>query len=354
MYDNPCYMKGLIIIEEFKNKYSNLGYTSALILKELLSAESLEYYYKNSHYSPDASKVGLEFETDLKKILVLEDELKQIALQCWKSELTDFNDIVNGERFMIVGHASHTIPGTKEFQNYKTGSYSKQYLSCSLLSNNELNTFMNMNTVYITDVTEENYISSSSFDTATRESSVSFETLKTIEENGNVHNINVGYSYDSTKGVTTISTPTLIENLSIERKKYEEEQHGKVSDTSVNEVVLDRTTTKIKGAILFSNGCDLLISDYLYLKANNIKFKCINKSLYKKENEYLYNDKEYLQFLKELAKVEEWMESGKITSLDLFAYYQDVVIPMKYSEKIQNRIKETFSKYIEIPSYGIR
>lgn len=353
MTNNPLYIKGLAMIEDFKNKYPNLSYTSGLILKEMLSSESVEYCVKYGKYPPDASKVGLEFEKDLRKILILEDELKELALQSWETELTDFEDIINGEDFMVVGHASYCLPGTKEFPNYRTGTYSKQYLSCSLLSKNELNTFMGINTVYIVDVNVENYISSSCFDSATSESKLSFETLKTIEENGVTHHINVGYSYDSTKGVTTISTPSLIERLSVERKRQEKEEIGSESKLTVNEVVLDRTTTRIKGAILFSNGCDLLLRDYLYLKENNIKFKCINKALYQKEGQTSY-DEQFHNFLQQLSELEEKLNSGAITSSDLLSYYEEVVLSMKYSEEINNIIKETFSKYVDIPEIGTR
>ena len=44
-----------------------------------------------------------------------------------------------------------------------------------------------------------------------------------------------------------------------------------------NEVVLDRTKTKMRGAILLSDGCDLLLEEYLHLKSLEVKFKCINK-----------------------------------------------------------------------------
>lgn len=351
---NSAYNAALAIIKDFQNKYPNLGYTSGLILDELLSSENVEYCFKYGKYPPDASKVGLEFEKDLKKILILEDELRELAIQSWETELTKFDDIVNGENFMIVGHAADLLPGTTEFKNYRTGIFSKQYLSCSLLSQNELNTFMGIKTVYIAEVNGENYISASSFDTVTSESKEGFDTVKTIEENGNLHHINVGYSHDTTKGVTTISTPLLIDYLSVERKKEEQEKSRSKQKFTVNEVVLDRTTTKIKGAILFSNGCDLLVENYIYLKENNIKFKCINKSLYKKGNEPLYDEEEYLDFLKKLSKLEEKINLGHITPSTLLTYYQEVIIPMKYSEEIQNMIKETFSKYIEIPSYGTR
>ena len=38
---------------------------------------------------------------------------------------------------------------------------------------------------------------------------------------------------------------------------------------------------KSKGAVILSNGCGVLIDKYLYLKENDIPFKCINKGLYR-------------------------------------------------------------------------
>lgn len=251
---------------------------------------------------------------------------------------------------MVVAHASSKLPGTKDFDNYKSGQWSKQYLSCSLLSNREFNTFDNIKTVFVTEVNEDNYIASSYDDSVTSETSfLQFETLKAIEDNEKIHYVKVGYIHDIYKSVTAISTPDLIEKLSVER---EIEQNGEMfncKNSLTNEVVLDRTATKVTGALLISNGCDLLIEEYLFFKNNNINFKCINKGLYKEKNNLTpYNEQEYAKFIQKLTVLEQRINSNNLDSEILLSYYEDVILQMNYNQEIVDMIKEIFSKYIDI------
>lgn len=334
---NVVYDKALEMIESFKLKYENMHYISALILKDLLEPDNIEYCMQHGEYPLNCSTLGKEFEEDLKRIIKLEDELRKIAVESWKTDLTNFEDIKNGEDFMVVGHSSFTLPGTKDNSNYKTGQYSKQYLSCSLLSQRELNTFHGEKIVYLVDINNENYIASSCEDAVTTETnSPQFETLKKISENGVDHYIKAGYNHDSSKAVTSISTPQLIEKLSVEREVGKNGELFNYRNLLTNEVILDRTTTKVTGALLISKGCDLLIEEYLYLRKNNVNFKCLNIGLYKEKFGYpSYNEKEYAEFLK---------KNSSLPNYDievLLEYFNDVVIPMNYSSEITNIIKKT-------------
>jgi len=235
------------------------------------------------------------------------------------------------------------LPGIPENYNYKTGKLSKQYLSCSVFSDKELNTFDEQKVVYVTNVDRNNYISSSNDDSLTSETSYPiFETLKEIELNGVIHYIKSGFTNDRNRAVTTISTPRLIETLSIEREIEENGSLFEYEDILTNEVVLDRTNTKVFGALLLGNGCDLLIDEYLYLKKNNIEFKCLNKGLYKQKYGIdMYNEKEYNEFLKSISKLYVNINNGKYTTEELLGYYNEVVIPMKYSPEIIDIIKQS-------------
>ena len=113
-----------------------------------------------------------------------------------------------------------------------------------------------------------------------------------------------------------------------------------------NEVVLDRTKTKMRGAILLSNGCDLLLGEYLQLKSLGVKFKCINKGLYRqKSNIPPYTDEEYNNFLISLDNLDDVIRRYNVSYEDLFDFYQEVVIPMKYDERVMNDINKKLSFY---------
>lgn len=123
--DNIIYKEALKIINEFMDKYPKLSETESLIRDDLLKPYSVEYCFKHGKYPDDASGLGIVFEKDLKKIFVLEDELREVAVRAWNTRLTKFEDIVNGEDFMTVCHCSVNLPGTKEFSNYRKGFYNK-------------------------------------------------------------------------------------------------------------------------------------------------------------------------------------------------------------------------------------
>jgi hypothetical protein len=84
------------------------------------------------------------------------------------------------------------------------------------------------------------------------------------------------------------------------------------------------------------------------LKSNNIKFKCINKGLYRAEHNLKpYTEKEYDDFLYKLDKLPSLINMYNLTNEDLLAYYNEVLIPMKYNEEVMAILDNYFSKYID-------
>lgn len=322
------------------------------ILSDLLIQKNVEYCFLHGKYPSNASKMGMEFEKELKKIFSLEDDLRKITVKFWENGLTRFEDIINVENFMIVGHASKLLPGTPDLPNYKSNRYSKQFLSCSLLSNNEFNTFDKIKIFYVVDVNARNYISSSSYDCVTHETSVkTFETLGRVEIDNEIHYINVGFSHDTNRVVTKISTPSLIDSFSVNRELKQNGELFSYDNSLTNEVVLDRTNSKIVGTLLISNGCDLLLNEYLFLKTNGINFKCLNKGLYRRKKGLSdYTEKEFMEFRYSLQEIGKCLDYYSLSHDVLIDYYNDVVLQMGYSEEIVGMIFENFLKYIDISS----
>ena len=341
---NVIYEKALNLLDAFNKKYPDLYALEQQILDDLLLPDNVEYAFKHKKYPQDASKIGMELEQDLKDIFELEEQLKQVALNKWKM-LTPFEDIQNGERFITVGHASYLVPGTLNTETINF--YRTLYLSCSLFSDKELNTFSNFKTVYLIDVNEDNYIASSYIDSVTADfDSSQFETLKEIDINGETHYIKVGYTFlNKEKAVTTISTPELIEKLSVERELKQNGTLYDYTDALTNEIVLDRTKSKVTGALLISDGCDLLLEEYRTLKESNIRFKCINKGLYRRKKHLKeYSEEEYSKLVTSLNQL---LLNGYYDVDFLKEYYDEVVIPMCYSESVKNIIQSAFEEYYD-------
>lgn len=344
--DNNIYVETYKKLKEFKNKYSDLYYIYNRILNDLTSGENVEYCFKYGKYKEDASLVGLEFERDLRELFILEEKCRSNSVKLWERDLTSYDNITNGEKFMTVIHASYFEPGVKGDSNYHDNKYSKQYLSCSLMSDRELNTFGDAKTLFVMEINSDNYIASSYVDSVTSESTIpNFNTLKEIDVNGSKHYIDAGYINDKKSSVTSISSPKMIEELSVKRELKDSGELYRYNSLT-NEVILDRTKTKMRGAILLSDGCDLLLEEYLRLKSLEVKFKCINKELYRqKSNIPPYTDEEYNNFLISLDNLDDVIRRYNVSYEDLFDFYQEVVIPMKYDERVMNDINKKLSFY---------
>ena len=350
--NKPMYYHFLETILAFEKKYPNIYEIESGILSDLMSVENVEYYYKNNSYKEDASRIGYFFQKDLYKIFEMEEQLKQIAIEAFIDKMTDFDDIVNGEDFMVVGHASYQLPGLPGDKKYRYNKcFGKHYISCTLLSNLELNIFQDNSIFYLVDVNKENYLSGTYYDVATREcSQPSIYTVGKIEFNGEKSYVDAGYTYDNDKFALSIATPKVIEKMSVERELSENVELYKYTNSLTNEIVLDRDKTSLKGCLLVANETKILFSEFYSLLQNNMKFKCINIGIYKEKrgiNRYDVNDLKI--FKSELIQtINYWKNILDYDSFVLFLenYYRQVVIPMNYSDEILMIINEEFLKYI--------
>lgn len=344
-YPSKIYQEALNKLMKFHSKYPNINTVCYKILDDLLLPENVDYCFEHGHYPRNASELGLRFENDVKEIFKIEEELTKLAAQSWQKELTPFDEIENGKDFMVVGHSALRLPGVKNNSNYKEGKLAKTYVSCSLFSNSVFDTFFDNKVVFLVDVTEENYIAASSFDSATGETTK--RDLLTIKEI-NDHIISVGYHEHSEKGVTSIALPKVIEVQTMQQsiKKNGEILNSDKSPT-INEVVLDRTKTNTYGALLLGNGCDLLLGKYQFLKQNNIPFKCLNKGLYREKNNLeQYTQKEYQEFINQITNIEVQLKKWPLEWIE--GYYKEVVLPMQYKQEILDIIDKVFAQYIDI------
>lgn len=330
---------------DFRIKYSNLEEVQNQITNDLLSAPNVEYCFKNGKYAEDASELGVEFSKDLSEIFKYEESLREYTSKVWENSLTNFDDIVNGERFMIVGHSSSFLPGLKGDDNYS--EHRTKYLSCSLFSNLELNAYRDSCLIFVVDVNNDNYLASSPKDCFTGDSSEpSIHTVKEIEKDGKKCYIDTGSGDEFWRVVTTIETPQMIEELNVKRDLEINKKLYDYNNILCNEIVLYRDTTKYKGAVILSNGCDVLIDKYLYLKEQDIPFKCINKGLYKiQKGLEEFSDDDYEKFTKDLEKLDQKISNGYVTTKQLNDYYEEVVIPMKYDDRVKTGFQELVTKY---------
>lgn len=348
--NNPLYEQFIQMIDNFEKKYPNLYDISSKILDDLLTPENVEYCIKNKEYKADASKTGCEFQLEIQKIFELEEQLKQIALYKFKEDITNFDEIVNGKDFIVVGHASDQLPGLPGDDRYNRFGQ-KRYLSCSLLSNLELNTFQDSSIFFVVDVKEDNYLLGTYYDTVTRENrNPSVYTVGEIEsEDGKLY-IDAGYSNDKDKFAISIATPKVIEKLSVEREIKDTGRLYDYNNTLTNEIILDRDKTSVKGCLLVAEETKVLFSEFYTLEKNNMDFKCINKGLYKEKQGIDRYDKtaipsfkkqlkESIDYYKNILKPEEF-------SFFLSEYYKKVVRPMNYSDDILSIINEEFNMYI--------
>ncbi len=329
------YKNSLNVLNEFNAKYPDLYSTSQKILGELKTNENVEYALEHKEYKDDASKIGMEFQSDLYRIFELEESLSKISESSYE-KMTPFEEIENGGDFMVVGHTSYQLPGVSNNPNYKKNQ--KEYLSCSLFSNNELNTFMDGKIVYLVDVNKDNFISASHYDVVTRETRYpSIHSLKEVElDDGSKEYIDVGFTLDEDKYALSIATPKVVERLSLEREK-------ELGYPSINEIVLLRSKTVSNNALLVADETDLLLDEFMVLRHNNIDFKCINRGLYKEQKgEERFDKSKLLELDERLAII------GRYDKRILEDYYKSVVLRMNYSNDILEKINNSFSKYIDL------
>ena len=91
----------------------------------------------------------------------------------------------------------------------------------------------------------------------------------------------------------------------------------------------------------------MLLGEYINLKQRGIRFKCINKGLYRQKNNISpYNEEEYNKFIISLDSLDEVISRYNISDDLLREYYYEVVLPMKYDDNVMKVINKKFSLYL--------
>ena len=119
---------------------------------------------------------------------MLEEKAVPIVTNLWERTLTPFSNIKNGEPFTVIAHS--TTHGLHLDDSFKNNLNS--YLSCSIFNTHCMN-YYNDPIALTFDITKENYIASSSFDSAT--SMLSWQDVHTVAIMPNGESIRAGYTY---------------------------------------------------------------------------------------------------------------------------------------------------------------
>lgn len=286
-------------------------------------------------YPHDASLLGCEVEIRARELFSLEDSIAEMVAKVWNDSIKGFSSFENGQDFSFVATVTSNpeqFPGGRYYR--KNGH---PYTCATLFTNNMLDSFQDGKLLLITDVNTDNFLGASEVDIATREES--YPSIKTL---GKVDNQYIGAGYSGSGSVCTkLLTPDLLEKRRL--------QLNKSFGNSINEVILDKEKTNYTGIILFSDGCDCLIGEYLTaLEARetmNLDFKCLNKMLYQPsivmpEQLQMLNDNldYYISFC-------EYNYGLDTTKNILSGYIEDVVKPMKYSDEVENVYLSKVGRY---------
>jgi hypothetical protein len=326
---------------ELKRKLgSSSYYWDQAINSDLLRPENVEYCFKHQHYPEHASKKGDQLNKIFRNFFIIEDKMQIYIAKMWKKLSTPFNEIKNGEPFVIFGHSGYgyiTLPGTRGHNKHSNDTN----ISCSIFTDKCMNCF-NSNLVMTFDITPDSYISSSPFDAATRKVDLT-KSIKTLKETSNGI-ISAGYSYisDTSKAVTKCSNP--IQVLHTINTQDDSPLTGK---GHINETIIDKDKAHPTGLVLFSSGCDLLLGEYmnaLRMKYDyNLDLKVINRGLYRKKaglSSYLDTDIEELEhsmkFYQRLFMSNEYSYDDVVSIID--SYIDNVMDKLELESEVYNRL----------------
>lgn len=286
-------------------------------------------------YPHDASLLGCEAEMRAKELFSLEDSIAVSVAKVWEDSLKGFSSFENGQDFSFVATATSNPEQFPGGRYYRKNDHT--YTCATLFTTNILDSFQDCKLLLVTDVNNMNFLGASEVDIATRE-----ETHPSIKTLGKVNNQYIGAGYSFSGNVCTrLLTPDLLEKRRI--------RLNNLSGNAINEVILDKEKTNYTGIILFSDGCDCLIGEYLTAletrEIMNLDFKCLNKMLYQpsivmpEQLQMLSNTIDsYISFCEDNYGVET-------TKNILSGYIQDVVKPMKYSDEVEKVYLSKISRY---------
>lgn len=241
------------------------------ISDDLLSPENVEYCFKNNKYKDNASSLGEKINKLFMRVFEIEDEVQILISKKWNKLLTPFEELENGKPFTIVGHSGCGFISLPGYVGYIDNEYNNtETISCSIFTDKDVNCF-NSNLVMVFDINESNYISSAPFDTVTRKTGSSTKSVRNIKNIDNEKSIDAGFmhNYNSEKVVTKVVDPQEIINTINNR-----------NDRTINETLLYKKNCTPKGLVLFTNGIDIPLINYIHAKdmmnVYNIDLKVIN------------------------------------------------------------------------------
>ena len=197
--------------------------------------------------------------------------------------------IKNGQPFTVIAHS--TTNGLYLDDSFKNNLNS--FLSCSIFDTECMN-YYNNPVVITFNITNENYIACSSFDSATITSSYG-QDVHTVAITPNGEVIRAGYTYteDIDKIVVKCENPEDVLKRIRASANY----------NIVNETILSKEKVKPTGLILFTDGRDYLLPYYLIAHKMSLKYHIPICLIDRKKYNTHSNEKISLQeFVKQIEK----------------------------------------------------
>ena len=170
------------------DRLGEIGEIESTINHDMIDPKAINYYYEYGDWPENTSETGERFQTLIRYIFMLEEKAVPIVTNLWERTLTPFSNIKNGEPFTVIAHS--TTHGLHLDDSFKNNLNS--YLSCSIFNTHCMN-YYNDPIALTFDITKENYIASSSFDSAT--SMLSWQDVHTVATMPDGQSIRAGYSY---------------------------------------------------------------------------------------------------------------------------------------------------------------
>lgn len=349
--------------EEFLQRYEGKGYAlSDKVHTELMTPENISYAFEHGRYPKDPSKTFVSLSAEFEECFEIEQKIHDdIVAPIWEEYLSNGDDDLElGQDFAYVVHSGVGFISLPNMPGYRGGKYNNNsYISASLLTGKHMSMF-NSNVGLILRINKDNLMAASYIDCVTRFGSTPNVNTVMIHDG---EYIGVGYSYGigSNEVVTKILTPKAIERYSIEKAKG---QDGEILNYTggkiINEVAVFKPEAKVDGVFLKSNGCDILLNEYIYAKqmeqAYGKKLKIINQSVYRKKEGLSPCTKEDIEsFKQDIEAFSDPKNYGFIANDPeyvihvLESYYSEVVEPNGYEEQVKTQIRSVFDKMI---SYG--
>ena len=350
--------QGIERIDALLLKHGNPYMLSSQINHELLSAENVEYAMTHKKYPEQASPTNDLLVKEMQEIFEIEDYFHSVVSEIWKNTITDFEQFRNGDDFAFVGHstggAGAFLPGTQGHRN--TAYNNIVYMSCSLFTH-ELMDMYNAKVALILDVDKDSFICASDFDCATRETDWP-RSVKTVKVMGD-RAVLSGYT-SSEKVVSRITPPQPILDKNLATCVQENGEILNYDNRKVyNEVVLDKTRARPRGILMVTNGCDLVIEEYLAAvkmrERYNCKIKIANKSTYRKKaglTPYTARELSLLEhqtaaLINPANKIYHFLSSEEISDL-VDDYIEEVVMVAGYEETVKDMIIDAVMQMKEV------